>query len=171
MVDGFARSVVAATRDIGRSRVVEDGVLAWFQTEWMNDPQPLAADVWVFSPDFGFVLVVSHRWRGLVPPGGAVEPGETPYEAATRELAEETGLHLCPNARPAFAAARSYRADWSPTLNLSYWTTAAKDALLLPEAGQEARWVRLDSNWRRYHAEDVRVMRAFAGELVAQRYP
>jgi 8-oxo-dGTP diphosphatase len=32
-----------------------------------------------------------HTW---CPPGGRVEPGEEPLEAAIRELAEETGLHL-----------------------------------------------------------------------------
>jgi len=47
--------------------------------------------------DAGHVLLL--RWRdpvsGLVfwePPGGGVDPGETPLEAARRELTEETGL-------------------------------------------------------------------------------
>lgn len=41
----------------------------------------------------GRVLVIHHRRLGTwLPIGGEIEPGETPLEAARRELAEETGL-------------------------------------------------------------------------------
>jgi 8-oxo-dGTP pyrophosphatase MutT (NUDIX family) len=39
------------------------------------------------------VLVIQHRRLGTwLPVGGEMEPGETPLEAAARELREETGL-------------------------------------------------------------------------------
>ncbi|MGI8528004.1 MAG: NUDIX domain-containing protein [Geodermatophilaceae bacterium] len=55
---------------------------------------PLAAEVWLFDQSLEQVLLVRHRWRGWVPPGGTVEPGETPREAAARELFEETGVRI-----------------------------------------------------------------------------
>lgn len=43
--------------------------------------------------DKGRVLLVKHRDTDLwVAPGGAIEPGETPANAAVREMWEETGL-------------------------------------------------------------------------------
>ncbi len=39
------------------------------------------------------ILLIKHLKLGLwLPPGGDMEPGETPLEAAARELYEETGL-------------------------------------------------------------------------------
>jgi 8-oxo-dGTP pyrophosphatase MutT (NUDIX family) len=43
--------------------------------------------------DKGRILLVKHADTGLwVAPGGAIEPGETPADAAVREMWEETGL-------------------------------------------------------------------------------
>lgn len=42
----------------------------------------------------GRVLLIRHRRLGhWLPPGGEIEPGEKPADAALRELREETGLH------------------------------------------------------------------------------
>jgi 8-oxo-dGTP pyrophosphatase MutT (NUDIX family) len=47
----------------------------------------------VFCRHQGAILLIHHRRLGTwLPVGGEVEPGETPLEAARRELLEETGL-------------------------------------------------------------------------------
>lgn len=47
----------------------------------------------IFCRNAGAVLLVQHKRLGLwLPVGGEIEPGETPLEAARRELHEETGL-------------------------------------------------------------------------------
>ena len=56
---------------------------------------PSAAAV-VFD-DAGRILLIKHRDTDTwVTPGGAIEPGETPAEAAVREMWEETGLVVRP---------------------------------------------------------------------------
>jgi 8-oxo-dGTP diphosphatase len=79
-----------AARIDAESAVLEyDNARAWFGDNGLTPSTPLAVEVWLFDPDLRQVLLVKHRWRNWVPPGGKIEPGETPREAAVRELLED----------------------------------------------------------------------------------
>ena len=59
----------------------------------MSSESKRAFSVSVFARHTGRLLLIEHRrLKTWLPVGGELEPGETPLEAAARELAEETGL-------------------------------------------------------------------------------
>lgn len=152
-MDAHARSWSLAIEEAEQARSQYDGVTDWLATSLPASDTPVAADVWVFTPDFQKVLLVKHRWRGWVPPGGKVDPGEHPWEAARRELLEETGLDVQPDRTPAAAAVRQFHPDWSHTLALSY-AAVVSEAACAGEVGQPAQWLDLRSEWSTYFEDD-----------------
>jgi 8-oxo-dGTP diphosphatase len=126
---------------------------------------PIAAEVWVFDEAFEHIVLVNHRWRGWVPPGGTVESGETPHEAACRELLEETGIVTDLPAVPAAVAVRSYRADWLPTLGLSYAAVVDGSLPLTGETHQSVAWIPLEHDWEGAFPEDRPRIREHARQL------
>ncbi|KUH36526.1 DNA mismatch repair protein MutT [Streptomyces kanasensis] len=156
-----------AVADAGRAALEFDGARAWLEEARRHPMEPLAAEVWVTDPAFEHVLLVKHRVRGWVPPGGKAEPGETPRTAAARELLEETGLQAELLAEPAAVAVRAYRSDWSATLGLSYAAIVDPQVPLVAEPGQPAAWFGLDEEWQSVFPEDRDRIRAHARRLAA----
>ncbi|MGQ4484406.1 NUDIX domain-containing protein [Streptomyces sp. SAS_281] len=154
-----------AVADAGLAALEFDGARAWLEEARRRRMEPLAAEVWVTDPAFEYVLLVKHRVRGWVPPGGKAEPGETPRAAAVRELLEETGLRAELLAEPAAVAVRSYRSDWSPTLGLSYAAIVDREVSLAAEPGQPAAWFRLDEEWESVFPDDRDRIRTHARRL------
>ncbi|MFD8596722.1 NUDIX domain-containing protein [Kitasatospora sp. NPDC059646] len=164
------RALDAAAADAASAAAEFDDACRWFAAErargWV---EPLAAEVWVFDLELSRVLMVRHRHRGWVPPGGAVEPGETPREGAARELREETGLAVRLLARPAAATVRCYLPGLPPTLGVSYVALVDAAVPLAPEHGQPAAWLPLDRPWASCFPADRARMRAHAAHLAAAR--
>jgi 8-oxo-dGTP diphosphatase len=164
------RTVHAAVADAGLAAMEFDRARAWLRARPAL-VEPLAAEVWVTDPARSHVLLVRHRLRGWVPPGGTVEPDETPRAAAARELVEETGVLGELLSIPAAVAIRSFRADWAPTLSLSYGAVIDRDLPLTGESGQPPRWFNLDETWCSVFPEDRDRIRAHVRGLAPKDVP
>nr|WSX47652.1 NUDIX domain-containing protein [Streptomyces sp. NBC_00974] len=166
MVD--KRAVEAAVVDAQRAVAEFDGACQWLASARQGPMEPLAAEVWVFDEDLARVVLVKHRWRGWVPPGGKVEAGETPREGASRELFEEAGLQPALLSEPAAVAVRSFHPDWPVTLGLSYAAVVNVATSFVAEAGQPVAWMRLDEGWESYFPDDLVRIRQHAAWMAGQ---
>jgi 8-oxo-dGTP diphosphatase len=148
-----------------------DDARAWLESELRDGgpPMPLGAEVWVFDESLRKILLVKHPWRGWVPPGGKVEPGETPRAAARRELLEETGVPAELLEAPAAVVVRSFQRDRPATLSLSYGAVVSGTLPLVGESGQPVAWVPLDHDWEGAFPEDRPRIRAYADRLSQRR--
>lgn len=162
------RALEAAVRDARQALAVHDGALTWMRRPAASLEGPLAAEVWAFDRALARVLLVRHRWRGWVAPGGKVEPGETPRQAARRELFEETGVSADLMTAPAAATVRSYHPDWPATGGISYLAVVDERTRLKSEDGQPAAWHPLDEPWQEWFADDRLHMRRCALRLGRQ---
>jgi 8-oxo-dGTP diphosphatase len=148
------RTLEAAIRDAREALAEHDDALEWLLRPDVAVDGPLATDVWAFNKALTHVLLVNHRWRGWVPPGGKVDPGETPREAARRELFEETGVEADLLATPAAVTVRSYHPNWAATMGISYAAVVDQQTPLTPEKDQPAAWQRLDEPWEGWFPDD-----------------
>jgi 8-oxo-dGTP diphosphatase len=164
------RPVDAAVADAEAAILEFDGARAWLRSALVGAVQPLGAEVWVLDPALEQIVLVGHPWRGLVPPGGKVEPGECPRDGAARELAEETGLRPQLLERPAAVAVRSFGPDLPVTLSLSYAAIGDPEQPLIAEDGQPATWMRLDQGWDSCFPDDVLRIRRYV-KLLTIRGP
>lgn len=94
----------------------------------------------------GTVLHWHKRIGGWLQPGGHIDPGEAPSEAALRETAEETGLRVRhPDVGPVLLHLDAHPAGQHFHLDLRYLLEAADDDPAPPPGeSQQVRWFALD---------------------------
>lgn len=119
-------------------------------------PVHLVAYAVLRDPGDGAVLLVDHRRSGLwLPPGGHLEVGEHPADAARRELHEELGLErLRPPEVPAFlTVSRTVGpvVDRHTDVTLWYVLAGSRDDVLSPDP----REVRGTAWWTPADVEDA----------------
>ncbi len=108
------------------------------------DPVHVTGSAIVTGPR-GTVLHWHKRFGGWLQPGGHVDAGETPWEAALRETHEETGLSVWhPENGPRLLHLDAHPAGPHFHLDLRYLLQAAdEDPVPPPGESQQARWFSL----------------------------
>lgn len=109
-----------------------------------------AFSVSIFARNAGRILLVKHKRLGTwLPVGGELDPGETPLEAARRELLEETGLvgsflHLAgvEGTPPGYLGYEEHLAGSKGLhLNFCFVAEVATDKITPNEEFSEHKWV------------------------------
>ncbi len=119
----------------------------------MSAPAPvrLAFSVSVFCRNAGAVLLVRHRRLATwLPVGGEIEAGESPLEAARRELREETGLEGAfpaglgvDGTPPGFLGYEEHQAGSKGLhMNFAFVADVASRELIPCDEWDGARWVK-----------------------------
>ena len=113
--------------------------------------QRRAFSVAIFARHDGRVLLIKHkRLATWLPVGGEIEPGETPLEAARRELHEETGLegrfHLSLGVQGSPPGLIGYEEHLAGSkglhMNFAFVADVAEDTIVANQEFDEYRWVR-----------------------------
>ncbi len=139
-------------------------------------PERRAFSVAVFCRNAGAVLLVHHRRLGTwLPVGGELEPGETPLEAARRELREETGLEgaFLPalgvdGTPPGFIGYEEHLAGTKGLhMNFAFVAEVGSRELAACDEWDDARWVRAEDLAAVPCPENVRELAELALEIAA----
>jgi 8-oxo-dGTP pyrophosphatase MutT (NUDIX family) len=114
-----------------------------------------AFSVAIFCRNGGEILLIRHKRLGTwLPVGGEIEPGETPLEAARRELHEETGLEGTfprglgvDGTPPGLIGYEEHQAGSKGLhMNFAFVADVASRALAACDEYTDARWVGADAD-------------------------
>jgi 8-oxo-dGTP pyrophosphatase MutT (NUDIX family) len=97
-----------------------------YRTRPPDEPPTHLVSYFVPRAADGRLLFVAHRKAGLwLPPGGHVEPGESPWQAVARECREELGFAAVPTdavgTTPLFVTVNRTRGDVGRHTDVSLW--------------------------------------------------